>query len=146
MRTHDLRNARRLFAGVASASLVGALSMSTAGAALLNHEESTTLDASRSVEKCVTVAVPTATATVNAKLKVSAEGANFERQSSTTVSTGDLGILKVCVEADAAADVAVDADVVADADRNRTTVNVTASAVAETAVDVNVSVNGEHVL
>lgn len=144
--THNLKAVRRLAGAVAGASLVGALSMSTAGAALLDHDESTTLDASRSVEKCVTVAVPTATATVNAKLKVSAEGANFERQSSTTVSTGDLGTLEVCVEADAAADVAVDADVVADADLGGATVNVSASAVAETAVDVNVSVNGEDVL
>ncbi|MBW3548156.1 MAG: hypothetical protein KY452_08515 [Actinobacteria bacterium] len=143
--THDLKTVRRLAGAVAGASLVGALSMGTAGAALLDLEGSTTLD-SGSVEKCVTVAVPTATATVNAKLKVSAEGANFQSQSSTKVSTGDLGTLKVCVEADAAADVAVDADVVADADLDGTTVNVAATAVAETAVDVNVSVNGEDVL
>ena len=143
MRTHDLRNARRLFAGVAGASLVGALSMGTAGATLLHQDATTTLD-SGSVEKCVTVAVPTATATVNAKLKVSAAGAKSESQSSTTVSTGDLGTLKVCVEADAAADVAVEADVVAGL--RGTTVNVAATAVAETAVDVDVSVNGEDVL
>ncbi|MBW3615786.1 MAG: hypothetical protein KY439_10840 [Actinobacteria bacterium] len=144
--THDVKIVRRLVGAVAGAGLVGALSMGSAGAALVEHQENTGFDVSRGVEKCVTVAVPTATATVNAKLKVSAAGANFQRQQSTTVSSGDLGTLKVCVEADAAADVSLDAHAVADAGLGGTTVNVSAEAVAETAVDVNVTVNGQEVL
>lgn len=143
---HDLKIVRRLVGAVAGASLVGALSMGTAGALLVDHEESTGLDADRSVEKCVTVAVPTATVTVDANLKVSADGANFERQQSTTVSTGDLGTVTVCVQADAEASVTVDAHVVADAGLGGTTVKVAATAVAETAVDVNVTANGQEVL
>lgn len=115
----------------------------------MHQDANTTLDSGsieKSVEKCVKVAVPTATATVNAKLKVSANGVKSESRSSTKVSTGDHGTLKVCVEADAAAELAVNADVVADAGLRGATVNVAAEAVAQPSVHVNVSVNGQGVL
>lgn len=137
---------RRLLATVAGAGLTGALSMGTAGAALVDQALSNGLAVSRTVQKCVTVVLPTATATVNATLTVSAAGVTNTTQSSTTVSTGNLGDLTVCVLADAQAQVDLNAAALADLGAGGATVNVGAGVAAQAAVTAHVTANGVQVL
>lgn len=143
----DLRTVRRLLGAVVAAGLAGALSMSSAGAALLEDHTSENLSANPDgVEECVEVTVPTATATVKAKLTVNAGGVSSTTERSTTVNTPDLGTVEVCVEADAGATVALTSDVVADADTDGVTLNVDARVDGQADVDAKVTVNGEEVV
>lgn len=142
----DLRTVRRLLGAVVGAGLAGALSMSSAGAALLEDHTSENLSANPDgVEECVEVTVPTATATVKATLTVNAGGVSSTTERSTTVNTPDLGTVEVCVEADAGATVALTSDVVADADTDGATLNVDARVEGQADVDAKVTVNGEEV-
>lgn len=143
---HEPRILRRLLVAVASGGLVAALTMGTAGATLIGQSTSSVLTASQGVEKCVTVAVPSATVKVNAKLKVKAAGVKSATRSSTTLSTGTLRTLRVCVQADADARIALNADVLAYVGSGGTTVNVAAEVVAQTAVNVKVTANGVRIL
>lgn len=143
----DLKMRRRLLGAVIGASLVGTFSMGTAGAVLVEQtlNSGTNVDTGE-IEKCVTVVVPTATATVNATLTVSAPGVNNTTQSSTTVSTGDLGTLRICVAAEAEADLTLNAAATGVVGPGGATVNVGAAVAAEAATDAEVTVNGVPVL
>lgn len=144
--TTNLKGVRRLVGAVTATGLAGALSMSTAGAALVNENVSNDLTVKEGVAECIDVVVPTATATVNAKLTVKVRGVSNTTQNSTTIKTPELGTVEVCVQADADAQVLVSADVVADAGTGGATVNVDAEVAAEADVDAKVTVSGKQVV
>lgn len=144
-RSDDGRTRRRIVGAVVGAGLIGVFSMSAAGAGLLDSGVTGLVGLNGGVEKCVTVVVPQATATVNARLTVSAAGATSTSQSSTVVSTGLLGTVRVCVLTDVNAHVVLNAAAVANG-VGRTSVNLDASVAAEAAVKVTILANGKSVL
>lgn len=144
--THGPRTLRRLLVALAIAGLVGASSVGAAGAIVISDRTSGVVTTSPGVEKCVTVTVPGATVKVNAKLKVKAAGVRSGSRSSTTVSTGPLRTVRVCVQADADAQITLNADLSASLGSGGSELNVAAQVVARTAVNVKVTANGVRIL
>ncbi len=142
----NLERPRRLLCALVGAVLLGALSTGPAGAAFVDQAASgqSTLNTG-GVQKCVPVLVPSATATINASLHVSAAGVNHDTQSSTTVSTR-LGTVTICVSVSAQAQVNVNAAVVSFIGSGGAVLRVHADVLAQTAVQVRVTANGVQIL
>lgn len=141
--SHSLNIRRRLLRAVAAASVLGALSIGTAGASLLGGTLGTNAVVNTTVQECVVVVVPSTTVTVNATLNVSALGVKTTTTSSTAISTGNL-LLYVCVNVNASAQVNVSATTVIGL--GGTIVNLNANVVAQAPVTVTVTANGVPIL